>query len=241
MSHNIGGLEYETNVYNNLKKFGAELLCEAPTGGFNAHDVDLSLRLRGIDTDIEIKADCHAQMGGTSISYDPLSGQISTIKEIPNQDLILDSVRKITGHLDSLIEYLRKKDDYTSEGFTIRTTKDAWDQAKSDGMLLPINLKVRQDTSFIHNHYTSKGINYIQMGGAGLFYLKDNPLDLPIPQLLGDIDIEIRAGRSGSKKIAYGNREFKACSGGIRVQGRLKFEEKSPISLDNDSVLTILS
>ena len=57
------------------------------------------------------------------------------------------------------------------------------------------------DTSFILQHYKSKEVDYIQIGGKGLYYLSSNPANLPIPQL-GDtgLVIEMRPGKSGSKK-----------------------------------------
>ena len=57
------------------------------------------------------------------------------------------------------------------------------------------------DTSFILQHYKSKEVDYIQIGGKGLYYLSSNPANLPIPQLGNTgLVIEMRPGKSGSKK-----------------------------------------
>jgi hypothetical protein len=53
---------------------------------------------------------------------------------------------------------------------------------------------------------------------------------LPIPQLDGEIDIELRPGRSGTKTRRDGTFVVGA---GIRVQGRLKFNGSSPYTLDD--------
>ena len=98
-------------------------------------------------------------------------------------------------------------------------------------MLKPINAKIKKNTQFIIDHYKDKGIHYIQIGGAGLFYLDQNPANLPIPKLEGEIDIELRAGRSGSSLNAAGQRRV---SGLLRAQARLKFKGSSPISLDSE-------
>ena len=74
----------------------------------------------------------------------------------------------------------------------------------------------------------------MQIGGAGLFYLDENPANLPITKLQGDIDVELRAGRSGSTLNAAGQRRV---SGLLRVQGRLKFDGKSPIDLEHPHTL----
>ena len=73
---------------------------------------------------------------------------------------------------------------------------------------------------------------YIQIGGAGLFYLKSNPLNLPIPQLTIPMAIELRLGRAGSKPDKQLGVDV--ASGNIRAQGRLdsKSKIKSPYSLD---------
>ena len=57
------------------------------------------------------------------------------------------------------------------------------------------------DTGFILQHYKSKKVDYIQIGGKGLYYLSSNPANLPIPQLGNTgLVIEMRPGKSGSKK-----------------------------------------
>ena len=78
----------------------------------------------------------------------------------------------------------------------------------------------------------------MQIGGAGLFYLDENPANLPVPKLEGEIDIELRAGRSGSTLNAAGVRRV---SGLLRAQARLKFKGESPISLDSPSGIAKLA
>ena len=89
---------------------------------------------------------------------------------------------------------------------------------------------MQQDAEFICEHYRKKGINYIQIGGAGLFHMGENPANLPIPKLEGAINLEVRAGRSGSRK---GKDGIERVSGGLRVQGRLQFDGKSNYTLES--------
>jgi len=105
-----------------------------------------------------------------------------------------------------------------------------WVAAKKNGLLKPLNVKIKRSTQFIINHYKKKGVNYIQIGGAGLFYLADNPANLPVPRLDGEINIELRPGRSGSKMRKDGT---KVAGVGLRVQGRLQFDGTSPYTLDD--------
>jgi hypothetical protein len=97
-----------------------------------------------------------------------------------------------------------------------------------------VNVKIKNTVDFISKHYAKKGIFYIQIGGAGLFYLAGNPANLPIPQLQGNIDIEIRSARSGAKMLASG---VEVVGGGIRVQARLKTKGQSPFTADDPGSL----
>lgn len=123
-------------------------------------------------------------------------------------------------------------------GFPMSVGKDAWELAVKKGLLVPLNRKVKLDTTFIANHYKKKDCFYIQIGGAGLFYLSGNPLNLPIPKLTGEIDIEVRAARSGSKPNA--TYKMHTVGGSIRAQARLKTRSRSPYSLDNPDHVLIL-
>ena len=95
---------------------------------------------------------------------------------------------------------------------------------------LLINTKVSHDVSYIAEHYAKKNVHYIQIGNSGVFYLKDNPADLPVPKLEGKIRIEIRSGRSGSKKRKDG---VCVVGGGIRIQARLMTKNVSPYTFDD--------
>ena len=128
-----------------------------------------------------------------------------------------------------------------NNGFPLATTKETWSKLQKEGYLIPLNTKIKRDASFIHEHYSKKNVNYIQIGGSGFFYLKDNPLNLPIPQLTGEIDIEFRPGRSGAKYKEYRNETYGFVGVGLRIQGRLKFKDKSPYTLDDpESIQSML-
>ena len=113
-------------------------------------------------------------------------------------------------------------------------TKQAWTNAVKDGYLNPLNETVKfNDTSLITKAYNLKQVYYIQVGGAGLFYLNENPYDLPVPKFEGQIQIEFRLGRSGSKPRKFGDTTIETVGAGYRCQGRLKTHIKSSLSLDN--------
>ena len=224
MSNNVEGFEYEETVIKSLIEAG---YCgDIKQGaGSSAADADADLKLGDENFLIEVKKDCQAQMGGTSVrfvdnSFEMASGSVDSA----TSEMIIAALEPKKEAIKNFLNYIG------SSQFPTTCEKDAWESAKVAGLLKEMNAKISRDTSFIADHYESKGIYYIQIGGAGLFYLSRNPANLPIPKLEGSIDIELRAGRSGSKKNAHG---VSVVSGLLRAQGRLKFQGQSPYTLDD--------
>ena len=158
------------------------------------------------------------------------------------QQLIIDALKDKESDIQKLLKQVRSMDpkEYHKDAKQIpfKATKSSFEELTRRGFLKPLNAVVKKDATFIADHYAKKNCFYIQVGGAGLFYLKKNPLKLPVPKLTGEINIEIRLGRSGSTMVkSIGE---KSASAGLRVQARFKGKGKSPYSLDNsDDVLTL--
>lgn len=231
-----GGLEYEAKVRKSIETAlpsvdKLQLLPDA-TAGFNAHEPDLKIKYKGTQYNIEIKSSPDDQMGGTSINLqvNPMVSMKPVLKggnptlDADTYALITAALKGIDVDVKKFIKYIQARDPKALHakirGFPMVVSKDAWEAATAAGLLKPLNKKVRLDASFIRNHYKKKNCYYIQIGGAGLFYLSANPLKLPVPQLTGEIDIELRAARSGSTtNVTYA---VKTVGGGIRAQARLK-------------------
>lgn len=111
------------------------------------------------------------------------------------------------------------------------------------------------DTSFILQHYKSKEVDYIQIGGKGLYYLSSNPAKLPIPQLGNTgLVIEMRPGKGGSTKDKKtglpvrtpsdtGEGDFIKASAPFRTSARLDGAglAQSPYTLDDpESILAMM-
>jgi hypothetical protein len=233
MGNNIEGFEYENTVIAALKQAG---YCGSITegAGASAADADADFQVGEARYLVEVKKDCGAQMGGTSARY--IDGEFviaSEAVDADTQEMIIEALNNRVEPIEAMLKRIG------AEQFPTSCPKETWTAAKTEGYLKPINAKIRKDTDFIINHYRKKGINYIQIGGAGLFYMGENPANLPIPKLEGEIDIELRAGRSGSKVNAQG---VAMVGGGLRAQGRLKFHGRSPYSLDDpQSIKNVLS
>jgi hypothetical protein len=251
MAASTGGLEYETHVvkavqetlphFQNRIKFTN---LNFATAGYSSVGIDLELQVNNSPFNIEIKQNKDAQMGGTSIRYNPATDAA----EIVNRDTIddeaepyfLNAIQSKKEAILAFLDYMRKQEPLElhskiPERFPISgVTKQAWTNAVKDGYLNPLNETVKfNDTSIITKAYNLKKVYYIQVGGAGLFYLNENPYNLPIPKFEGQIQIEFRLGRSGSKSRKFGDTIIETVGAGYRCQGRLKTNIKSSLSLDN--------
>lgn len=215
---------------------------------------------------IEIKLDGRAQMGNPgNIAYDRRSesfGFVDNIKkknskeddEIEDEsdgegvdgatiDLIMQAVQTKRRPLNGLIDFIKTypPTDYNSncDGSPVKCSYDAWTEAVAKGLLRPLNGVLKYDVSVIINYYKDKGINYMQIGGgAGFFYLADNPLGINVPKLTGNVDIELRLKSRGAKpRKGLG---FDVVTSPFVAIPRLRTNVTSPYTLDNrDHVLML--
>ena len=230
MSFNQKGFDYEKQVIVCLKE--AQINGNiSESAGSSSVGVDADFKINGKIHNLEIKLNSNAQMGGTSVNVGGGHDCYNIHKPVDDAFLekaILEAVKCNWGSIQLLLRFVRDTEGKDKGQFPLRCLKSTWEAAAKNGLL--VNDKIPFDTSFICKHYSKKNTNYIQIGGAGLFYMQENPANLPVPKLEGQIVIEMRTGRSGSKLLATGERVVGA---GLRLQGRLKTDNKSPYTLDN--------
>jgi hypothetical protein len=247
------GIVYENHVKNILSNtivtqglHRVQLLDDGGNGNFNSHDTDLKLSVAGLPIDIEIKGK-GAQMGETSFRYHPDTG-FEPAKDHLDQGFVelvrTNALIPIRSHIDELLKFFRSYDPEpfheSVKEIPFRVTRSAWISARKEGLLIPIAKIFPFSASLITDHYNNKcgGVFYIQIERKGLFYMGKNPLNLPIPPLEGNINVEVRLKRSGSvvaKSIGQ-----KVASATLIVVGRLKNDAVSPISLDSPEKITQL-
>lgn len=232
------GLMYELKVHKAITDSSLDFLDpgDKPKGHSRFGSGDIQATLNGDVFNIEVKKDDKAQMGSGSLSYDMTSKKFkfSTEMDPEYEKLILSEAKKKTKDIDKYIRAARKLDpvkyNKNIKGMPIKISKSAPEILKKEGLLKNVSTKVKADTSFIEKHYNAKDVFYIQIGEAGLFYLKKNPLNLPIPRLKGHVDLELR--------LIYSGKEWKWPDGTVytsatyRFHGRLKIEKNSPHSID---------
>ncbi len=226
MGNNIGGFDYEKRVVDALVHSGYSGEITEPAGA-SSTGADADMMIQGKRYFVEIKQDAKAQMGGTSLSYGEEGfGLIGSSVATDTTSAILTEMNSRQTAVQRLLESVG------AESFPLTCDKQIWNRAKEDGLLIPLNAVVKRNTDFICDHYTNKGVHYMQIGESGLFHLGENPANLPVPKLEGEINLEVRAGRSGSRRRKDGT---EVVSGGLRVQGRLQFNGKSDFTLDDIS------
>lgn len=246
----MGGIKYEKEVEAVMKRMEKEYpnfkRVESAGGAFSsAGSGDASFTIDGRLINMEVKMDGNAQMGGTSISYErDMDGFVGSFPDrlvdrfdfskVKEEDIEMfsNALIPIVKFLDQLLDHFSSLNDpfYDTDdglGFPLKVKNKDWEAAKKMGLIIPTNKKIRYDAQWIRQHYQKKNVDYIQIGGMGLFHTGNDILGLGVPMLEGDIDIEMRPGPAGS-----GGKPYRTV--GYRVQGRLKLAgKKSTVSLDD--------
>ena len=244
MSESVGqaGLDYELKVHKAMlaAKIPGLNPGDKPGAGFsNVGAGDIEASYNGKPFNIEIKATSNDQMGGTAFRYDYATKVFTPVKEMDPEDLnlLMAAAKEKSKDIDNYIKEKRKLEPVqyhkTISGIPLKVSKEGRDKLKKDGFLAKINKNVKTSERFIVRHYNKKGVYYINVGKAGLFYMGKNPLKLPVPSLKGEIQIEMRLGYSGGKHSFPTDPITPARTAGLRVQGRLRTKSKSDYSLDN--------
>ena len=216
------GFLYETKIHKALKAQNLVPPGFTPAGS-DANAPDAMFMYGGKDNKLEIKLDLKADYGQGTLSYDPktkkwgLGGAKTAaaqeMRELLNAVGILRFVNSKWGSKGA-----PNKGTIPSKSFTEDMVKS--DYARFKDAFLPI------DSSALWNYYATKQTYYIQVGGYGLYYMKSNPANLPIPQFNPKLRIRIRVKRGGSRPID--NYRFTTA---LQVTTK---PPKSPYDLDRD-------
>lgn len=239
------GILYENKVKSVVKSTARgikQFSLSAVEGGGNKNDVaDLYINVNRQRFGVEIKLDSRAPLGqAAKVKFDGNSFSIAKSGDFSVDDAlgrgILEQLNTKRGAAKDFINFVKTypPKEYHSKvgGFPIMCIIDAWEAAKEGGLLKKLNASMKAPLTVVYDYYDAKNCQYIQIGkGAGLFYLKSNPLNLPIPQLQGQVNIEMRLKSAGGKaRVGLG---ITVCTGSISASPRLATRNVSPFSLDN--------
>lgn len=251
MTIGINGLKYEISVRKNLQTLieqsSVPLRILDDSGGFSRNRVDLYLQNTKTDTifPFEIKMNKNAQMGGPSIRMTEDNQIIFTEQgnslSSSTKEQISSSITQKIDHLKIFFEKTQQLVPNTLRqnklSVPFYTTKEAWQKLQKSGFLKSLNINIESNQKFIFDWYHNKQCYYMQIGKSGLFYLKDNPLNISVPRLNSTVNIGIRMSRSGSGTKEHPTKrrvEFRS------IAKLKRFSEKSPVSLDNLTATQVL-
>lgn len=236
------GLDYELKVHSAMKSAKIKGLNpgDKPGAGFSNQGAgDIEASYNGKPFNIEIKASAKDQMGGGSFRYDMATETFTPVKELDPEDLdlLMAAAKEKIDDINNYIKAARKIEpvEYHKNinGIPLKISVEGREELKKKGLLAKINKNTKTSTNFIIKHYNKKGVYYIQVGGAGLFYMGKDPLKLGVPELKGEIQIEMRLGFSGGKLKFPTDPPTNARAAGLRLQGRLLTKGKSEYNIDN--------
>jgi len=221
-------------------------------GRFDASAVDLVITHKSDPNNpikIEIKLNQDAQMSSFTIkdiidfeaSVDnlPANVEYAVAKSLEGKDKVIkkynEAATKKAKELGFDVIQPGQKGNNT---LFVKTHKDVFNSLKGDGFdgiaQKDLNIKVElTDTSVVELLYKSKGVDYIQIGGKGLFFMnnsgKPNVFNAPLlSEAVENVTINIRPDRKTSKGVSYFSyRAFPKFSG----------VKQSTVSLDNTSTI----
>ena len=243
----LGGLEYEARVLKALaaaQVSGLEFQADTSAGFSNQGAGDIEAVYNGQAFNIEVKSGGTDQMGGTSIrcnfdtdTYEIVNPEAVDPVAIPYYQAAAAEKKDAFVAWKQFIQQQEPVKLHASMTNSIPpgpVDKTAWVAATSKGLLVPFNKRERFDNiNNIIAHYNKKGVYYIQIGGAGLFYLGKDAIGLGVPALEASMEVEFGFRPSGSKPRMFDGAEIRTVGAGYRCQGRLKSKVKSPYTLDD--------
>ena len=220
------------------------LLVSSTTAGSNRWRADIIAAYLGAPFLIEAKSHSGVSMGNASFQYclQKRMFRQSAGTSLRDSDLellklaLLDARDAIDEYLEAAIRSHPQVCHRKISGFPIKLAKAAREDLYNRGLQTLVNRCVQSNPHYIANHYNNRGVYYINIGGSGLFFMGKNPLNLPIPELNGQVLLRLRVGYSGGGKSPPVFRETnpptEARHGLLRVSGWLNAHNNSPFCLD---------
>lgn len=214
------GFIYEDKIHNKLKAAGIVPKGFTPARS-SAVAPDAMFMYRGQSNKLEVKLDLRADYGQGTLDYiDGVwrLGGANTVEALVLRELMVAVGIEQFANAEWGPKGPPFKGRVTTEQFTN-------DMVTADYANFGNRYKV-VPSSVLHNYYASKGTYYIQIGGYGLYHMRANPLQLPVPQFNPGLKIRLRTKRGGS--VPLNNYRFTTA---LQITGRPGI---SPINLERD-------
>jgi len=186
------GFVYEEKIHNKLKTKGIVPAGFSPARS-NPFAPDTMFMYKGRSNKLEVKLNLSTDYGQGTLDY---VGGVWRLggSSTPEADILRDLMRGVGIEAFANAEWGPKGAPFKA---TVPTDQFMQEMVTSDYARFGNRYKVIP-SSALHDYYAAKGTYYIQIGGYGLYYLKSNPLRLPVPQFNPGLRIRLRTKRGGS-------------------------------------------
>lgn len=212
------GFLYEERIHNKLKAKGIAPVGFTPAKS-NPFAPDAMFMYSGRSNKLEVKLNLSADYGQGTLDYANGIWRLGGA-QTPEAEVLRDLMRGV-----GIEDFVNA--EWGPKGVPFRATipadKFTPEMVKSDYIRFGNRYKVIP-SSALHDYYAARGTYYIQIGGYGLYYMRANPLRLPVPQFNPGLRIRIRTKRGGS--VPLNNYRFTTA---LQVTTR---PGKSPYDLD---------
>lgn len=238
------GQEYEENLAKAINDISDDI--EATTAGFG-HGSDLTIKTNKATLKIEAKTSLGADFGQFSMSFNALTNKwepIETKGFNEHKDVFLVVADLLASSLPAFDFYELGTDVFNWDGSNITGLKASRENVEHRKVIEKnlfngkSDIKIPFDFDNVSSYYSSKGDEFIQIRGKGLYALKDSSINAEIKApLFSDAGLAAEARfRLKPSGGALGTFRFVV---GVKLKGRLR---PSSISLDSkEDVMLIIS
>lgn len=265
MAMGIGkrGLDYENTVLAAIQTANVPglKLTKLGAAGTSAADLaDIEATWNGKPFYIECKSARSDTMGSFSMIYNKQQGTFTPSPtatktgKVEEEDIIIGQQACLNKKdaIDAYLEELATREPLELHkdallGIPFKAEYNTREKMVQDGYQRAIQQMISASSNFITNMYNSKDVYYIQVGGAGLFYMGTDVLGLGVPRFEGEVKMEVRfkpagdtsgsVSRAASKKVGY---EIQARNVMLICGGKIITKSNSPYTLDDpESIRTL--
>ena len=200
------GIAYEKVVYKNAEGITSPIFKVTGTQTEKGKAPDIQFEIAGQKFDIETKLSNpqYSSVNGTYNFEDLVFNYSPTSLSAMGSEFKIEADKLLEKAKPALKNYYDKAKELGVDLKTSGTSmpRVVFDQLGRKGFNLQteITQRVQLDEKIIEELYNSKGVYYIQIKGKGLYYMGENPLNLPIPKLEGDVTLTLRIARSQEDK-----------------------------------------
>jgi len=259
------GLDYENRVIQAIQAADLPFLQLSKTGGAgtSAADIaDIEATIEGKPFYVECKSSRTDTMGSFSMIYNKQYGTFNpspkAVKDgkVEQEDIIIgqEACMARKDAIDAYLEELATREPVALHqdallGIPFKAEKGTREAMVADGYQRAIQQMVSASSNFIANMYNSKSTYYIQVGGAGLFYMGKDIYNLGVPKFEGEVKMEVRlkpagdtqgsVSRAASAKVGM---DIQARNVMLMCSGKITTKGTSPFSLDDaESIRTLFN